>query len=760
MNEMLRSFFSKIDYILRTENVKFTFTSLIVIMIIASAALSLSIFETSYRYSIGDIATGDIRVSRTINDVNESETENEKQRALETVKIVFDKDVYVLIDTIQQVQRLFESVRQVLRDNPPIGTETFAQQLEALKKKLPPSTRADDALLLELLELKDLDPLYRAINRIVIYIYDNNEMGLLGAKYANPLNIPNTNIVIRNVASVEAEEVTRTVSQLKTLDEIQGRLYNISYSLAPQLPAHELRMAVKIIRAGLRPNLRFNQDETQRRIDLKLHEVKPVMGTLKKGQTIVREGDTVTGEIMNKIAIINRNAAATNYYYVIGVVLIQLVFFILFGYFALEYRHYLIPDSRAPRIIFSLVLLFIAYAFALSRSEAVMGSKIIFALFLPIPFVTMILTILYNIYIAFVVSVYLIFFTAVISGGELATVILAFSSAALGLVVNSRVERRTDFLRGGLILGVANAVIVVSVVLIEQLPGGSLVKNVQLALANGIINSILVMGLLPLYENIFDVTTRFKLLELSDLNANIFKKMLVKAPGTYHHSLIVSTMAEAACKDIRANAMLARVGAFYHDIGKIEDSGMYIENKVTDPRANSISSKGYSRLIISHVSKGVEMGRNSGLPESIIDFIREHHGRSTLTYFYHQALEEASAIEETEEIKRSDFQYPGPKPHSRETAIVMLADAVEAASRTIQDPTEAKLEGLVRKIVYNKLNEGELEYSDLSMSQLTRIQKSFLSILNGIFHTRIEYPDNEEIQTLEKRVQKLRKADD
>ena len=230
--------------------------------------------------------------------------------------------------------------------------------------------------------------------------------------------------------------------------------------------------------------------------------------------------------------------------------------------------------------------------------------------------------------------------------------------------------------------------------------------------------------------------------------------MLIYAPGTYHHSLMVSNLAETACKEIRADHLLARVGAFYHDIGKIEDAGMFIENRVTDPRARTLSPRYYSRLIISHVDKGVAIARRHGLPGSIIDFIQQHHGETTMTYFYHKALEGAAESGDEGEIKKSEFQYPGPKPRSRETAVVMLADAVEAASRSMQEPTDEKLKGMVSKIIYNKLNEGELEYTDLSMSDLRVIQDSFLQILSGVYHTRIAYPESSDVQNLEEKVEK------
>jgi putative nucleotidyltransferase with HDIG domain len=319
----------------------------------------------------------------------------------------------------------------------------------------------------------------------------------------------------------------------------------------------------------------------------------------------------------------------------------------------------------------------------------------------------------------------------------------------MGTFINFRVDKRSDFFKGGLILGIVNSVIIIATGFIENTPFRISLTNSEVAIASGILNSILALGIFPIYEYYFDITTRFKLLELSDLNADIFKKMLLNASGTYNHSLVVSTLAEAACQEINANYLLARVGAFYHDIGKIESSGIYIENGITDIRAKKMTPLEYCALIISHVDKGVAMAKEYGIPKSVINFIKEHHGMSTMTFFYHQALENTTDKSSTP-ISRKDFQYPGPQPQSKESAIVMLADAIEAASRSIKDPTKEKIEGMVRKIIYNKLNDGDLDESTLSMVELKKVQNVFLRMLFGIYHTRIEYPDTETIKDLEK----------
>jgi putative nucleotidyltransferase with HDIG domain len=366
----------------------------------------------------------------------------------------------------------------------------------------------------------------------------------------------------------------------------------------------------------------------------------------------------------------------------------------------------------------------------------------------------MVITIIYNIPLALMLGFYGILFINLINGGDYASLLVALSSVLVSIFGTREVERRTDFLKYGFLLGIINSLIVISIGLMEKYATEHIIKNIEYSLINGFFNTIAVMGLLPVFEHVFGLTTKFKLLELTDLNAPIFKKMLIKAPGTYNHSIMVANMAEAACKEIGANSLLARVGGYYHDIGKLKNADIYIENRPNAGMKSDLSPHNYSKQIIAHVSKGVKIAKQAGLPEDVIKFIEEHHGDSMMAYFYHQALEQANINGQKTQIKQEDFTYPGPMPQSKETAVVMLADAIEAATRSIHEPTYLKLETMVKKIIYNKLNQGELEYSNLTMLELHKVQKALLQILNGIFHTRIEYPEKEDIKKLENKVKK------
>ncbi|HSV98254.1 MAG TPA: HDIG domain-containing protein [Spirochaetota bacterium] len=735
---------------MRNRNIRLSLFLILGIIVISTVLLSINMVGKTHDYSIGDIAREDVRVSGDIVFEIESETRAEKGRVADSVPLVFDRDQSVLVEVLRHIDMLFDHIDITLREIPPTGSEDRTFQLITIKSRLPKFPQYDDHVLFELLRSQNTSDIRQNIKKLMIYILDN---GVMPAPYSNPLSIANKNVTMRIINSPQAaNEISRGLEEIKTLAEINADIPGLVHAMIQQRTREERTLIISVIKTLVRPNLLFNAEETKRRIEEATKNIKPVTGVLKKGQTIVREGDTITTETLDKISILNSYASTTRINYILGVLLLQVSFLLVFAYFLIEYHSRLLPDRKAPVIIFSIVVLFVFFTFFLSRTDNILNSAMIFTLFLPIAAVTMIIATLFNIFIAIIIGLYLIFFAFMVSNGSLVVIVTAFSSAILGVFVLTGVERRTDFLRGGLILGIINSVVVTGVCLMEDYTLYDTLRNIELSLANGIINSILVLGVFPLFENLFSITTKFNLLELSDLNAPIFRRMLIKAPGTYNHSLMVANMAEAACKDIGANYLLARVGGYYHDIGKIEDAGIYIENKITDKRAKSLKPIEYSRLIISHVEKGIVLSRKNKLPEQVESFIREHHGTTTMTFFYHQALEEADASGENGTVNKTEFQYLGPKPQSRETAVVMLADAVEAASRSLQDPTSVKLESLVKKIIYNKLNDDEFEYSDLTMSDLNKIQRAFMRILNGIFHTRIEYPDNEEVQKLEGKV--------
>jgi putative nucleotidyltransferase with HDIG domain len=258
---------------------------------------------------------------------------------------------------------------------------------------------------------------------------------------------------------------------------------------------------------------------------------------------------------------------------------------------------------------------------------------------------------------------------------------------------------------------------------------------------NAVLSPILVMGFLPIFESLFNLTTDITLLELSDMNHPLLRRLAIEAPGTYHHSIVVGNLSEKAAEAIKANSLLARVGAYYHDIGKMEIAEYFVENQSGIRNKHEKLTPSMSALIIgSHVKKGVDLAHQFDLPDKVAYFIEEHHGTTLMSFFYAKAKETGGESE----LHEDDFRYPGPRPNSRETAIVMLADSVEAASRTLEDPKPSRIRNMIKRIINDKFQAGELSHSELTMHDLGLIEDSFVNMLIGVFHARIDYPKTEE----------------
>ena len=301
-----------------------------------------------------------------------------------------------------------------------------------------------------------------------------------------------------------------------------------------------------------------------------------------------------------------------------------------------------------------------------------------------------------------------------------------------------RCKKRSALLRGGLYVIIANVLLALILLLAKgDLFTTSAGNAVLFAVFSGATVSAIVSMLLPLLEYVFKVTTDISLLELLDLNQPLMKTLMITAPGTYHHSVIVGNLVESAAEAVGVNPLLARVSSYYHDIGKIKMPDYFVENQTMSPNKHDKLTPHMSSMIITnHVKEGVDLARQYKLPQSIIDIIGQHHGNSVITYFYQKARE----IEQEKEISADDYKYPGPRPQTRVAALVMMADAVEASSRVLTDPTPARILALVDKIINHIYLDGQLDECELTLKDISEIKKRFSYILTGIFHKRIDYP--------------------
>jgi hypothetical protein len=357
---------------------------------------------------------------------------------------------------------------------------------------------------------------------------------------------------------------------------------------------------------------------------------------------------------------------------------------------------------------------------------------------LPVPLGAVLLTVLFNPRLAFAGSLVLTILTGVMLAAPIQYFLFTFVGSAVGVFSLSGRVGRTAFFRAGSLLALANAYTLLAYALMEG-DAGTLLTDMVGGLVNGAIVAVLATGLLPLLEHSFGRTTDFTLLELSNLNEPMLRHLLLAAPGTYHHSVMVGTLAEAAAEAIGANALLCRVGAYYHDIGKTRHPAYFIENHAEALTRHGKLAPSLSRAIVmSHVKEGMEMAWDYGLPEVLVDLIPQHHGTRLVHYFFQRAKEAADP--ELQAVQEEDYRYPGPKPQTREAAILMLADAVEAAARTLTDPAPARIQGAVQKLINGIFVDGQLDECDLTLRDLHIIANSFVRILAGIFHHRVDYP--------------------
>jgi putative nucleotidyltransferase with HDIG domain len=357
---------------------------------------------------------------------------------------------------------------------------------------------------------------------------------------------------------------------------------------------------------------------------------------------------------------------------------------------------------------------------------------------LPVPLGGVLLTVLFNARLAFAGSLVLTILTGIMLVAPIDYFLFTFVGCLVGVFALARRQRRTAFFRAGSLLGLANTYTLLAFALVRG-DASTLPADLVGGLVNGAIVAVLATGLLPLLEHSFGRTTDFTLLELSNLNEPMLRHLVLMAPGTYHHSIMVGTLAEAAAEAVGANGLLCRVGAYYHDIGKTRHPAYFIENSSDAPHRHDKLAPSLSRaIVISHVKEGMEIARAYGLPEVLVDLIPQHHGTRLVHYFYQRAKETADP--DLRAVQEADYRYPGPKPQTREAAILMLADAVEAAARTLTDPTPARIQGAVQKIINGIFVDGQLDECDLTLRDLHRIANSFARILTGIFHHRVDYP--------------------
>lgn len=518
-------------------------------------------------------------------------------------------------------------------------------------------------------------------------------------------------------------------------DNIQKLIQN---NMVSNVSKRQISVIMAMLEQVIVPNLVVDDAATEIAKLNAQDSVKPYRVTFQKGEKIVFEGEPVTRLKRDALREAGYNVYELNRQGILSIyILVLLATMVFIAYLKTFEKDFLEPRFLSLSGIIAALTCLIAVVLPTGTSPYL----------LPISGVIIISAIFLNPRISFLLTVLLLIVLTVGMQYETQFIILFLILSLIGMITISKIRysRRFDLIKVGFNLGIAGVLIMLSLYFIDKclidVSNYLIVKNCIYIFANSILSSIVVLGASPLLEGAFHIITPYGLAELGDHNQPLLKRLQMEAPGTYHHSLMVSTLCEAAAEAIGANPILARVGAFYHDIGKLKRPLFFVENQsyfsIENPH-NKLNPRLSKMVITAHPKDGVEIAKKNGLPGIINDFIIQHHGEGLAKYFYNQAVQE----EGIENVKEEQFRYTGPKPNRKETAILMLADAVESAVRAMQGATTDEIENIIDKIIVERLNDGQLADSPLTLKDIKVIALTFSRILRGMQHNRIKYQEN------------------
>ncbi len=660
---------------------------------------------TQVRLKPDEVAQRNIQSNITAVVIDEKQSDELRKQAASKVQKVYQGDQYALSNTETEINNFFSTLMEIMNSD---------DKQEKLLDLLDSSSKRKDYLNLK---------------------YNQQQLA------AYLLNTPISDIETMRQTSIMA--VRGIMSKPLTDEAIKGASEQVdkqvdALAFAPQ--AQEIMKLV--ISNSLRPNLIFNEEATNKAIEEAMASVQPVQKTIKAGEIIVREGDRVTEEQISILEQLGIQRSKSYPLTILGAGLFVFLSFWLIIEFLRRYYRDIFENDRLMLLIglvFIIILLITRFLTIIKISNQPDINNLM-AYLAPVAAGSMLIAILLDNRLAYFLTMIMALYVGLLAeGNQLFYAITAFVGGSVGVFQVYKLNQTSDLARSGLYIALANMVSIITLFLI----GGNwslnlAITGVLIGAINGIFSAVLMIGALPYLESAFSITSMNKLLDFSNPNHYLLRRLLLEAPGTYHHSLMVGNLAEASAESIGANPLMVRVGAYYHDIGKIKRPNYFVENQQGFDNPHEKIAPALSALIItSHVKDGVEMAREARLPQTIIDFIEQHHGTSLTKYFYNRAMEE----DRDGKLGEESFRYEGPKPKRKEVALVMLADSVEAAVRSLSDPRPEKIRNMVRLLIKDKLNDGQLELCDLTFKDLDTIGNSFCKVLEGMYHKRIEYPE-------------------
>ncbi|MFO7554001.1 MAG: HDIG domain-containing protein [Desulfobacterales bacterium] len=731
---------------------------LIGVTVIFTILLYPNLVIKKHYYNLGDVATRNIKATKDFLIEDEKATEAGRKLARENVLTVYDHDSTLHVRTSLTIKKAFDDLRAIIEisnkeNNPekpeisPSGHEDSKLALHNLiwqkkpefEEKIGISVSDSDYKTLEIEAFsKDISDLISVILKEILAngVVINKEMFLKET---------DRGIILRDIKT-KNENLEYNLKHYYGLDQAKTMVKVIGQPLLQDKNQNVRNLIVGFAQKLIQPNLTLNRSETEERKKKAYAEVSPIFHKIKAGEMLLREGERVTRDQLLKLRIYNEavknEQVLTN---CVGSALFIICILMIIYALCILNR----PRLNTIKNLLFLASILVTFFFISKISESLADSVAHYTPFpisaasisygIPLAAGAMTTCLFLGIELAIPSAMLIAIGTAIIFRNRFDIFIYFLLNSLMAAYWIQNCRERKVFIKAGLKLGLLNVILVT---VINVYTGGStffkLMWDWGFAFSGGVGAGIVTAGIAPLVEIAFDFTTDIKLLELANLDQPILRRLMLEAPGTYHHSVIVGTMVEAAASEIGANPLLAKVCGYFHDIGKIKKPLYFIENQVNGiNRHDKLAPSMSSLILIAHIKDGVDVAKEYKLGHAIIETIRQSHGTTLISYFY----EKAKQLRGEDAVNIDDFRYPGPKPQTREAGLVMLADAVEAASRTLANPTPSRIQGLVQNLINKIFSDGQLDNCELTLKDLHNIAKSFNNILYGIHHHRIEYPE-------------------
>lgn len=704
-----------------------------------SITLSGEYFQKTEEIELGSVATKRYIAPRETE--NKIATERKKEEIRKTIEPLYKEDPQIEKNAIDKLELLFskiEEAKEYINEQKEIHNNDFDMIEDTVRVESEPyseeTTNAEDASNKENIEIEktDIEKISEAelVNQVIELLHTQSPIPLLDEQYKMLVDMGSDNITALksqciNVLKTTFDTGIREEIKTKTILDVKGQFDVFHTDEAVN------NLGYDIVASLIQPNSFIDKVATNKMLEESLKQVEPV--TILSGQKIVDEGEIITEEIysiLDSLGYIEKDFKEEAIKYM-GVILLICLFQSFIYIYIWLFNRSVFHSIKDMLLLFSIYCVIII----LIRSMVPLH----FA-WIPIPIAGMLLAVLLDVRIGIIMNIYLSIIGALINKEGLDFLMFFIIVGTIFPILIMNTFKRSRIFWVGFVAGIINGMTLMSIEFF--LTGGyspEILNAGFYGLLSGILAVIITGGSLPFWEVAFDVVTPIKLMELTNPDQHLLKRLLIEAPGTYHHSLIVANLAETAAADIGANSLLARVGGYYHDVGKLIYPQYFKENQVLENPHDYMEPSVSAKIIHQHVTNGLKIALEYKLPRAIRDIICQHHGTSFVQYFYYKAVK----ISSTEEVKKEDFCYGGPIPQSKEAAVVMLADTVEAAVRSMehQDKNKEKNENLIRKLIKNKLDEGQLDDSNLTIKDMEIIVQAFMKVFNGMYHERIKYPE-------------------